>query len=83
MDVYEVFKSVIVPFIAVCVVPVIGWFGLQIIGLIKKHERLESDFHHLKGNYAQAFQAINLELGEMKDDLKELLRIIHRYEGPK
>lgn len=83
MDIYEVFKSVIVPFIAVCVVPVIGWFGHQIIRLMKKYERIESDFHHLKGNYAQAFQDINAELNEMNGDLKELLRIIHRYEGPK
>jgi Tfp pilus assembly protein PilO len=69
--------------IVICLVPIVGYFGSQVINLMGKTRELESDFRHLKGNYAQAFDAITEEMQEMRTDIKELLRRSYREEGRK
>ena len=81
MDGVEIFKSVIVPFIAVGVLPVIGWFALQMIKMGKEMVKLEGDIQHLRGNYAQGMEAINVVITEMRTDIKELLRRLYSNEG--
>ena len=81
MDATEVFKSFIVPFISVGVLPVIGWFALQIIKMGKEMVKLDGDVQHLRGNYAQSMEAINHTITEMRTDIKELLRRIYSKEG--
>ena len=83
MTTAELIKDVAVPLICVALVPMMGYFSVQVINIVKRMERLDSDFHHLKGNYAHAFDAITKEMMEMRTDIKELLRRSYKEEGRK
>ena len=73
----------IIQILTVILVPVVGWFSVQVINMKTKIAELNSDFNHLKGNYAKAFDAISTEIIELKTDIKELLRRSYREEGRK
>ena len=76
----ETIKSII-QLLTVCLVPAVGYFGVLVINLKAKVAELNSDFNHLRGNYAKAFDAITEEISELKTDIKELLRRSYRDEG--
>ena len=73
--------ELVIKIVSVSLVPIVGYFGVQVINMMKKLERVESDFDHLKGNYAQAFNAITNEMLEIRNDIKELLRRSYKDEG--
>lgn len=77
----ELIKDVAVPLVCVVLVPAVGFCCVQVINVVKKMERIDSDFRHLKGNYATAFDAISTEILELRSDIKELLRRSYKDEG--
>ena len=92
MTFLDILKDILVPMICTVLVPLvyivfrdIRSLELNAVDMKKESEKLDEKINHLQGNYKQGIGHLNDELGrmnidlvEMKTDIKELLRATYK-----